>query len=66
MERGTHLEIHMLMRGDPPGEAIVLIGRVVRNEVYDPDPDELSGSGVLVLEEDQYRLDPVIARLEND
>ncbi len=40
--------------------------RALDVRVYDPDPDELSGSGVLVLEDDQAKLEPVIARLEDD
>ncbi len=63
LERGAHIEVHLLVSGDPPAEAVVLIGRVVRNEVHDPDPDNLSGSGVLVMESDQIKLEPVIARL---
>ncbi|MBN2495807.1 MAG: response regulator [Deltaproteobacteria bacterium] len=64
--RGTRIEVQLLMRGDPPSEAVALTGRVVRNEIHEPDPDMLSGSGVLVQEEDQRKLEPLIARLEGD
>lgn len=63
--RGTKVEVHLLMAGDPPGSAVELLGWVVRTEVHNPDPDNLSGCGVLVSEVDQSKLDPIIARLDN-
>jgi CheY-like chemotaxis protein len=62
-ERETALEAHLLPRGDAPGSAARVAGRVVRVERHDPDPERLSGCGVLVSEQDQAALDPLLARL---
>jgi CheY-like chemotaxis protein len=63
LERGSQVEAHLLLRGDSPGTAIKLTGRVVRSELHNPDPEHLSGSGILVTEESQSLLEPLIARL---
>ncbi|HOX46183.1 MAG TPA: response regulator [Myxococcota bacterium] len=62
-ERDTPLEAHLLVRGEAPTAANQVIGRVVRVERHDPDPELLSGCGVLVEESSQAALDPLVARL---
>ncbi len=63
LERDTQLEAHLLVRGAAPGEACQVVGRVIRVERHDPDPELLTGCGVLVDQDCQAALDPLIARL---
>lgn len=65
IECGIDLEAHLLIKGDSPLASIQLNGRAVRKEIHNPDPDRLSGSGILVSEQFQTALDPLVARLSS-
>jgi len=63
LTRGTAVEAHLLVHGEPPGSAVEVTGRVVRTEMHDPDPECLSGNGILVDETCQEALDGILRRV---
>jgi DNA-binding response OmpR family regulator len=63
LNRGTAVEAHLLVHGEPPASAIEVTGRVVRTEMHDPDPERLSGNGILVDEACHGVLDVIVRRV---
>ena len=61
--RGARVEAHLLVHGQPPASAVRVTGRVVRIEMHDPDPECLSGNGVLIDESCQGDLDDIVRRV---